>query len=508
MFKKTRKSCLPFVKQKYSSSIAIPTLIVAMALPFMSFADEILVLANESGTSSTGTWGSASAASMPYQGNRGRYATSGGSIETYTFTPTLPELNSYQVEVYNSCYSPRSNQVIHRINHANGTKTEVVDQDCQTDPFVGEWRNLGTYTFNPGTEGSVVIDTTNSNNSYVGATAVRFVYQPNTSGPVNLYPSLTPSDLSIEVDEGEIYIFTATAIDPEDGDISADINWSGLSQNSIGTNFSLTAVDTSFIVNLEVTDSGGALTTSNIAVNVTPTENPTPEPTPGTVNYDFECLNLEPLVGFTTNNPTDLPNVGMRCGKYVAELTDNAGEKTLHFNNAQGRLDAVLVNLPFEAVARNIGPAKMGDVNSKQNVDGIAYIFAGLQVHHADLENRNSAHLVVGQRGYLQDTIEGKMTRDGRSGVNDIGAGNLPDGRADIRIVGDAQGILTAYWQTPNKTGDTFNDAWILYNSTGRLPGQQPVWDGDSVYVGLITYAAGNGGVPFMGVSDGLEITQ
>ena len=159
--------------------------------PLTLFSAEIVVQAGDSGTSSTGSWHGASSATMPYEGNRGRYAIAGGAAETYTFAPALPETTSYRVDVYNSCYSPRSHQVTHYIHHASGTATHVVEQDCQIDPFVGQWRTLGTYAFNAGTSGSLVIDTTGSNNRYVGATAVRFVTDLTTD-PIAESPVDTP----------------------------------------------------------------------------------------------------------------------------------------------------------------------------------------------------------------------------------------------------------------------------------------------------------------------------
>jgi hypothetical protein len=111
---------------------------------------------------------------------------------------------------------------------------------------------------------------------------------------------------------------------------------------------------------------------------------------------------------------------------------------------------------------------------------------------------------VVGQRGSTQNTIEGKMTQNGSSSQNDLGPNLLPEGRADIRIDGNADGTLTVYWQSPNLSLDN-SDNWILYNGTGQLPGQQPIW-GQSVYVGLITYAYEQAGVPFLGVADSFEV--
>lgn len=474
--------------------------LLLLGAPLSLLAAEIVIQAGETGTSSSGSWHSASAASMPYEGNKGLYTLAGEAAETYTFAPALPETTTYRVDVYNSCYSPRSHQVTHYIHHASGTATHIVEQDCQIDPLVGQWRTLGNYVFNAGTSGSLVIDTTGSNNSYIGATAVRFV-SDSTNPSTNTTPSIISSQTTVDVQEGESLSLSASATDLEDGDISNAIQWSALSTTGTGENFSVVTGSTDFVVTLQVQDSQGATAIETIAVNVIPA-NPTTEKT----IYEFGCTQLEPLQGFTTNNPEALPNVGTRCGKYVAELTDNADNKTLHYHNDQGRFDGVLVNFPFTAIARNVGTAPMGDADGKHNIDGSSYHFAGLQIHHSDLNNRNSVHLVAGQRGYTQDTIEGKMTRNGVSNQNDIDANRLDKGRADLMITGDSQGNITAYWQLPNLSGNSDNDNWNLYRSTGILPGELPQWDGQSVYVGLITYAYYSSAVPFMGVADSLEI--
>lgn len=211
-----------------------------------------------------------------------------------------------------------------------------------------------------------------------------------------------------------------------------------------------------------------------------------------------------PLTGYTTTNPEVLPAVGRVDGRYHAELTDNAGDKTLHFNGAQGRLDAKLVTFPFDYVARNIGIGSLSDSQQAPNPAGSTFMFAGIQVHSTDLEAADSAHVVVGHRGNTKFTIEGKNTVDGSSSVNDIGADTAPDGRADIRIVGNSDRTLTVYWQTPN-VGSPASDDWQLYRTTGDLPGSTAPF-GESVYIGLITYAFGTGSVPFVGTADSVEL--
>lgn len=210
-----------------------------------------------------------------------------------------------------------------------------------------------------------------------------------------------------------------------------------------------------------------------------------------------------PLLGYTTARAEALPGVARVEGRYRAELLDNSANKTLHFNADQGRLDAKPLRFPFEVIVRNVGIGQIEDSQSPPR-PADAFVFAGLQVHAPDLETPESAHLVVGHRGRTLFTVEGKNTRGGRSGVTDEGAGVAPDGRADLRIVGLEDRSLRAYWQLPNSQPGSQPDAWRAYGGDGRLPGRAPRFP-DWVYVGLITYAQGEAGLPFVGTADSIE---
>ncbi len=211
------------------------------------------------------------------------------------------------------------------------------------------------------------------------------------------------------------------------------------------------------------------------------------------------------LVDYITNNASALPEVGRVDGRYRAALTDNTDNVTLHFNEDQGRLDAKLVSFPFEFIARNIGIGTLDDSQTAPTSNNAPYNFSGVQVHVEDFSSINSSHVVVGHRGSTAFTIEGKNTLDGDSSVNDIGAGTVPDGRADIRIVGNEDRTLSVYWQVPNLDYQTIADDWTLYNGSGDLPGTAPEY-GEKVYIGLITYAFNSTGVPFVGTCDAIQI--
>ncbi len=213
------------------------------------------------------------------------------------------------------------------------------------------------------------------------------------------------------------------------------------------------------------------------------------------------------LIDYVTNNAEVLPNVGRVSGRYHALLDDNTNNQTLHFNEEQGRLDAKLMTFPFEVIARNIGIGITTDSQTAPVHNGTQYNFAGIQVHAEDFNSINSSHIVVGHRGTRQFTIEGKNTVDGVSFVNDAGIDTAPLGRVDIRIVGDENNELTFYWQQPNLSSGVTPDEWTLYTGTGKLPGTAPSY-GNQVYVGLITYAFGNAGIPFVGTCDAIEFNN
>ncbi len=219
--------------------------------------------------------------------------------------------------------------------------------------------------------------------------------------------------------------------------------------------------------------------------------------------YEFNGDGM--LQGFTTNNENALPEVTQVEGRYHARVLDNEGNKTLHFNEEQGRLDALLLEFPFEFIARNIGIGTIEDSQESLLPTGTQYNFSGVQVHVTDLDDPNSAHVVVGHRGSTHFTIEGKNTVDGVSSVNDIGANMTPLGRADIRIVGNTDRTITVYWQEPNTDLNPEFDQWNLYNDTGELPGIAPQFSNE-IYVGLITYAFDQEGLPFVGTCDQVEV--
>lgn len=125
-------------------------------------------------------------------------------------------------------------------------------------------------------------------------------------------------------------------------------------------------------------------------------------------------------------------------------------------------------------------------------------------------DSRNSAQIVVGHSDTVGFTVEGKNTVNAVSVFDTAGANVLPLGRADLRIVGNANRTLTVYWQAPNPSPGIQADNWTpslgsMGAGSGNLPGPAPVF-GNDVYIGLTTYAAGTDGVSFVGTCDSVEL--
>ena len=232
--------------------------------------------------------------------------------------------------------------------------------------------------------------------------------------------------------------------------------------------------------------------------------------TTSSTGWMFESFDgAGPLEGFVTNNDYAVPGIVQKDGRYFAPLTNNKDDITLHFHSKQGRLDAKRLSFPFEFIVRNIGIGTFNDTQIAPNPNDFSspsrvFMFAGIQVHVLDLDDYNSAHFVVGHRGSTSYTVEGKNTRNGRSRVNDAGQGVVPNGRADLRVVGRADGSLIWYWQQPNENLGVQADDWIAYRGNGDFPGKQATF-GAEVYVGLITYAFEEASVPFVGTADSIE---
>lgn len=252
---------------------------------------EIIIDNGDPGTSALGTW-SNFPANESYAG-ASLWATVGGVIERYRFTPNIPNAGRFEVFAWNACYNNRAVDVQHIVNHADGTTTVAVDQDCDTGTH-GEWYSLGVYNFAAGTLGYLEITDDGlspGTTTYMGADAARFLEDLSNAAPV-----ISPSTTAAADVVGTPINLTATASDAEDGDLTTIISWSIDTGADVATGgqFNITPAVGSHVVTAAVTDSGGLTTTSDIAVTVVATAGELDDDNDGLNNADESTYGSDP----------------------------------------------------------------------------------------------------------------------------------------------------------------------------------------------------------------------
>lgn len=125
------------------------------------------------GITLVGAWTSSTYFPGYYGTNYLHDGNTGKGTKSIRFTPDLPSSGTYEVFAWWEASGDRATIVPIDIVSASGTTPTSVNQRLNGS----QWWSLGTYTFNAGTAGSVLIRTTGTTNGYVMADAVRFVRQ-------------------------------------------------------------------------------------------------------------------------------------------------------------------------------------------------------------------------------------------------------------------------------------------------------------------------------------------
>lgn len=157
----------------------------SLALPWVEFVDnldtaKVEILPNPEPTPPVWV---PSALTKGYWGTNYHANTTSGTPASFGFVPAIPATAQYQVYLRWTEGSNRASNVPVDIIHAAGTATVPVNQKFSG----GSWQLLGTYSFNAGTSGKIVIRNTGVNGAVI-ADAVR-VSATTTTGPAS------PSDL-------------------------------------------------------------------------------------------------------------------------------------------------------------------------------------------------------------------------------------------------------------------------------------------------------------------------
>jgi len=149
----------------------LPALAVLAVLAFGSAEAVEILIDNDAGAPEvvyTGTW-NVSTYSPDRIGPNYQHSNKVSGL-TATYTPDIPAAGEYLVEAFWNASSDRGSDVPYTINYSGGSHTEYRDQRTNGN----QWNDLGTYAFDAGTGGNVVISSTVSNNTYVIADAIRF----------------------------------------------------------------------------------------------------------------------------------------------------------------------------------------------------------------------------------------------------------------------------------------------------------------------------------------------
>lgn len=141
--------------------------------PGAAAATEVIVDAGDPADSArvtiTGSWVTSTSTAGYYGADYIHDNDTGHGTKSVKFTPDLPVAGTYDVYLIWTSGSSRASNVPVSIVHAGGTATTTVNQRT----YGGQWRYVGTYTFNAGTGGSVTLSNTGTN-GYVIADAVLF----------------------------------------------------------------------------------------------------------------------------------------------------------------------------------------------------------------------------------------------------------------------------------------------------------------------------------------------
>lgn len=152
---------------------------VRFSLVQQQTVDVVIDSSDTAGVTKTGTWTASTTTAGYYGANALNDGNTKSGTQTVQFTPNLPAAGTYKVYAWWPASGNRSPSVPFKVTHAGGNQTLNVNQQTNGS----QWYLLGTYTFNAGTGGNVLITNAYTGGGsppsqcYVIADAVRFVKQ-------------------------------------------------------------------------------------------------------------------------------------------------------------------------------------------------------------------------------------------------------------------------------------------------------------------------------------------
>jgi len=223
------------------------------------------------------------------------------------------------------------------------------------------------------------------------------------------------------------------------------------------------------------------------------------DPFDGTGALDPKWLNYQAAA---------VPGVQRNAGFYRADITDNTSDVTLWFHGSTGRFDYQGVTFPLagvdEYVFNDVGIGPTSNPSANHVFASDAFNFCGIMIHNDSFSLPNYMFQVVGHRSFLaQSTLELKSTVDGGSSMYDVGTDAIGAGvtHCDMRVRLHSDGAVDFAYRAVGGGG------WTLPGGDGLTPTPRPALGaaGDTVYLGLITYAQDTAGLPFAGTVDSVS---
>jgi len=153
----------------------------------------VIVDNSGAGYTETGSW--TSSANAGFYGTNSRWANTGGASDTAKWTPTVPKTAKYDVYAWWVAGSNRANNAPYTINHRAGSSVVTKNQTLTGS----QWVLLGSYDFQAGSSGNIVLGDNAEASKVVSADAVRLLYKS------------APSALDIITDNTTAGSFAASA---------------------------------------------------------------------------------------------------------------------------------------------------------------------------------------------------------------------------------------------------------------------------------------------------------
>lgn len=148
-----------------------PRLQTKIAYAKADLAAAIVDNSESTGVAVTGSWTASTSFAGYYGANYLHDENAGKGSKSVRLRPSLGRTGQYEVYLRWTSATNRATNVPVDVVHANGTTTKTVNQQQRGN----QWVSLGTYTFNAGTTGNVLVRTTGTN-GYVIADAAKWRY--------------------------------------------------------------------------------------------------------------------------------------------------------------------------------------------------------------------------------------------------------------------------------------------------------------------------------------------